>query len=420
MSYKLWTKATDLQRWAAELEARQKLPALVRRLIHATVENPTLSQFPADEGIQRKGWDGLLCVAAGNAWVPAGESVWEMGADQVPATKAKEDYSKRTENPGNVKTENTTFVFVTPRKWEGKHKWRDEKRTENRWRDVIVLDCDDIEQWLETAPPVDAWLARLLGKHPLGLRDLSSYWTALTATTEPPLTTAMFLAGREKASENLQCALAGTPNEIPVSAISLNELRDFVSAVISNGDEELTEATAARAVIVESEDAWHQLTSNKFRLTLMVGDQLNLEKAMIAEAIASGHHVITQVEYTYLRGGTGIRLPQVDRWELQKALEKANFGDERSERLAREAGGCTSILIRLASKLSGHRSPKWARPDEAACLLPLVLLGAWEDRNQEDRKCVERISKLEYGQVQQIACPTRTSGYRRRSPRARG
>lgn len=59
MSYSAWSKGKDLRVWADTLEARQKLPALVRRLIHATVENPKLVQFPADEGIQRRGWDGV-------------------------------------------------------------------------------------------------------------------------------------------------------------------------------------------------------------------------------------------------------------------------------------------------------------------------------------------------------------------------
>jgi hypothetical protein len=168
MSYSTWCKGKDLRTWADSLEARQKLPALVRRLIHATVENPKLIQFPADEGTQRRGWDGILEADCGNAWIPKGKSVWEMGADQDPEVKANGDFKKRTENPGTVKLNETTFVFITPRKWEGKTKWLQDRRTENKWLNILVWDCDDFEQWLETAPAVDAWLARLLGKLPAG------------------------------------------------------------------------------------------------------------------------------------------------------------------------------------------------------------------------------------------------------------
>src|SRR5437667_834245 len=278
MSYQTWVKGNDLRIWADTLEARQKLPALVRRLIHATVQNPTLTQFPADEGTQRRGWDGLLKVATGNAWVPTGDSVWEMGVDQDPKSKADDDYSKRTKKPENVDIANTTFVFITPRKWEGKTKWRDDKRAEGKWRDVVVWDCDDLEQWLEIAPSPDAWLARMLGKRPVGVRDLSSYWTSLSVTSDPPLTPAIFLAGREKSKTDLAAALAGPAAEIPVSALSLQELRDFIAATIADGNEEPADATAARALIVENQDAWDQLATTKNRLILIAGERLPPDK----------------------------------------------------------------------------------------------------------------------------------------------
>lgn len=403
MSYQTWVKGSDLRIWADTLQARQKLPALVRRLIHATVEKPTLMQFPADEGTQRRGWDGVVQVVAGNAWVPSGVSVWEMGVDQSPKSKAEDDYSKRTANPGAIDIANTTFVFITPRKWEGKTQWCEEKRAEGKWRDVVAWDCDDLEQWLETAPSPDAWLARLLGKLPLGVRDLSTYWSALAATSDPPLTPAVFLAGREKTRTDLSSALAGPAAEVPVSALSLQELRDFIAATTADDEDEVASATTARALIVENRDAWNQLATTQNRLILIAGEQLQLDKAMIAEAVTAGHHVITQIPYTYLRSGVGVRLPRMDRWAVQKALEAADFGEERSQRLARESGGCVSVLVRLSSKFAGQISPDWAEPDEAAALLPLVLLGSWNDRREEDRKIVERFTGEPYANVQKLA-----------------
>jgi hypothetical protein len=403
MSYATWTKASDLRVWPATLQAREKLPALIRRLIHATVENPTLTQFPADEGIQRRGWDGVLAASIANPWVPAGASVWEMGANQNPSAKAEKDYTKRTAGPGTVDITSTTFVFVTPRKWEEKSKWRDQKRAEGKWRDVVVWDCDDLEQWIETAPAVDAWFARLLGKVPTGVRDLSSYWVALAATSDPPLTPAMFLAGRDKAAKEIRQVIAGPPREIAVSAISLHELRDFVAALTATEHEECDDAAAVRSIVIENRDAWNQLTATKNRLVLIPGEHLPLDKTMIAEAVAAGHHVVTQKNYTYLRTGVGIRLPRADRWELGKAMEEAGFSAERSHRLAREAGGCLSILVRLASKYAGQVSPAWAEPEEATALLPLALLGAWADKNKDDRKIIEQLTGETYANVQNLA-----------------
>lgn len=401
VSYSTWCKAKDLKIWADSLEAQQKLPALVRRLIHGTIENPTFSQFPADEGTRRHGWDGVLTVDRGNAWIPKGKSVWEMGADLNPGAKANSDYKKRTTNAG-TDAKNITFVFITPRKWDGKTKWLKAKRREKKWLDVLAWDCDDLEQWLETAPAVDAWLARLFGKLPPGVRDLSSYWSSLAATSNPPLPPAAFLAGRKKAERDLRDAIIGAPAEIAVSALSLAELRDFVAAVLAGADEENTDANTARALVVENVDAWNQLSTTKNRLLLIPSDQLALEKPMVAEAVKAGHQVLTQRAYTVVRSGTGIRLPRADRWELQKALEAAGFSDERASRLAREAGGCMCVLVRLASRFTGQSTPAWSKPNEAAALLPLVLLGAWSDRNEEDRKLVERFTGQPYANIQQL------------------
>jgi len=402
MSYSVWSKAKDLRVWADTLESRQKLPALVRKLIHATVESPKLIQFPADEGVQRKGWDGTLEAVVGNAWVPVGKSKWEMGADQNPSKKADAEYKKRTDEPSAVNLNETTFVFVTPRKWEGKTKWLEKKRAEAKWLNVLVWDCDDLEQWLEVAPAVDAWLARLLGKLVTSVRDLSSYWQNLSATSKPPLTPAVFLAGRTKAEKDLREAIAAVPAEIGISALSLAELRDFVGAVLANADAEIENASTARALVIETADAWNQLSATRNRLLLIPSDQLALEKPMVAEAIRSGHHVLTQRPYTAVRSGRGIRVPRAGRWELQEALEGAGFSETRASRLAHESGGSLCVLVRLASQFAGQATPSWSKPHEAPPLLPLVLLGSWSDRNEEDRKLVERFTGQLYGNTQQL------------------
>jgi hypothetical protein len=73
--YNPWTKAIDLEQWAARAEARLKLPALLRRLIWATTTGKRVFSFPAEEGVQRPEWDGKLNVDKGNVWVPDEASV---------------------------------------------------------------------------------------------------------------------------------------------------------------------------------------------------------------------------------------------------------------------------------------------------------------------------------------------------------
>src|SRR5206468_3307153 len=57
----------------------------------------------------------------------------------------------------------------------------------------------------------------------------------------------------------------------------------------------------------------------------------------------------------------------------------------------------------LSSKFSHQVTPTWAKPENAALLLPLALLGAWSDRGEEDRKLVERFSGEKYSTIQKLA-----------------
>ncbi len=74
---------TDLNLWANRRDSQAELPRLVRRLIHATVERVERIALPADEGVQLGGWDGIVEVAEGNAYVPDGLSVWDDDHQQA-------------------------------------------------------------------------------------------------------------------------------------------------------------------------------------------------------------------------------------------------------------------------------------------------------------------------------------------------
>ena len=75
-----WVNATDLIAWADRLDCRSRMPDVVRRLIHATVEQPQKVDFPSEESVQLGGWDGLVEVGEPHLYVPLGYSGWELGA----------------------------------------------------------------------------------------------------------------------------------------------------------------------------------------------------------------------------------------------------------------------------------------------------------------------------------------------------
>ncbi|MHC5722677.1 MAG: hypothetical protein ACYT04_28910 [Nostoc sp.] len=168
-----WVDATDLIRWADRLDARARLPQLLRLLIHATVQQPQRVDFSSGESIQMPGWDGIVDAPKGNSFVPNGYSVWELGTNKDFKTKAEGDYKKRVADSLGVVCSQTTFIFVTPRRWADKDNWERNKKNEGIWADVRAYDADDLEQWLELelASGVHNWLAQLMGKWPAEAQD---------------------------------------------------------------------------------------------------------------------------------------------------------------------------------------------------------------------------------------------------------
>lgn len=78
-------KAAQIDQWPNNnLEARQHLPVLLRRLIHSTGEELRQVDFPGYDNAQRHGWDGWIEADAATAWIPKGKSGWEFGVDADP------------------------------------------------------------------------------------------------------------------------------------------------------------------------------------------------------------------------------------------------------------------------------------------------------------------------------------------------
>ena len=67
-------RALDLEGWADTLDARATLPQLVRKLVRATGKSLGRVEFPAHEGVQRTGWDGIVEAREADEFVPAGTS----------------------------------------------------------------------------------------------------------------------------------------------------------------------------------------------------------------------------------------------------------------------------------------------------------------------------------------------------------
>ncbi len=122
--------------------------------------------MPSGSSVRLPGWDGLLEVGGGNSWVLSGVSGWEFSCEKGVTSKANDDYEKRTADPLGVDRSTSTFVFVTPRRWNGRRQWEMERRGEGTWGDVRAYDANDLVTWLGQSPEVTRWFAGVIGRLP--------------------------------------------------------------------------------------------------------------------------------------------------------------------------------------------------------------------------------------------------------------
>ena len=158
---------SQIDNWADRHDARGQLPILIRKLLMTTLpdSNPMID-MPGGSSVSFRGWDGILKVDRGNSWAPDGVSGWEFSCNKNITDKANKDYEKRMNDPQEVNMETSTFVFVTPRRWNGKRSWVKERCEEGLWRDVRAYDADDLVAWLERSTDVSQWFAGILSGLP--------------------------------------------------------------------------------------------------------------------------------------------------------------------------------------------------------------------------------------------------------------
>ena len=309
--------AADLEQWAGRIEGRYNLPELVRRLVLAT-SSPCHVDFRAQEGTDYGGWDGLVEVDAGTAYVPEGVSGWEMGANADPRSKANGDYKKRTKAPDSFDSANTTFVFCTPRRWAGKDDWVTERQKERKWKEVRVYDADDLATWLAEAPGVHVWFSLRVGKPVEYVQDLSSWWLGWSTITSPSLSPELLICGREVACEKLKRRLTTQPDVITVQAESEQGALAFIAAVIEAQLPNQRDAYHSRALIIENRGTWRYFSSQASGLIFI--PQFT-DVALVNQAVQNGHHVVVPVGADH-RLPVTLEVPRLSAVEAKKVLEK--------------------------------------------------------------------------------------------------
>ncbi|MBX3292260.1 MAG: hypothetical protein KF881_05120 [Acidobacteria bacterium] len=391
--------ATDLNAWSNRNDSSAFLPQLLRTLILGTVSDVISISFRAGEGVAIGGWDGRLEVADGDAFVPAGRSVWELGTGREVKAKADDDYEKRKLDLLGCIPSETTYVFVTTRRWGGKDDWIKLRKAESFWKDVRAYDADDLATWLETSPHIHIWLSIVLGKHPEAAIDIAHYWSDWSQATDPPLTPELIVAGRGDIVDRIHNFLRKPPSAMALQSESRDEVLAFFAAALHLLPEDERESYLRRCIAVENLSAWRHLTASATPLLLALKSD---EKGSVSSALENGHHVLIPLGKADAAHAQTVPIPRPRRVDMEAELAKAGVTRDEAAELATLGRRSFLALRRKLSIIPDIACPMWATPNEARSILPILLAGKWFDSNSHDREMLAKLAGTSYEELNQV------------------
>lgn len=403
--------AQQLEDFAAKEPAKGLLPELVRRLIQASADGVGDVRFPSGESTFRPGADGLLQAMGSPPYVPSGVSLWELSTEKQPHQKAKDDIEKRSKSEArdaylDHKRADITYVALSLRRWHGeKGQDRDQFESHYRglgvWKDVKIIDADDLENWLDRSPSVSAWLARKMQIVSEDMKGIEAYWDDYSQGIAPVMSEKLLLLNRkEKAEALVQTGLGG--GVIRVKADSPNEAAAFVAAAILSlpSEDPRRSVLLAKAVVITKPEAYAYLTdTNQKLLVIALG-----RATEIANRLATrGHTVIAAYGNSHSGSGAGsalIELPRARRQEFAHALQEMGMRDVDARTAAGECHSSITVLSRIRD-LARSRRPGWATATDLRKLAAPILCGAWRHNEPVDAKVVADVAGIPYEQVEE-------------------
>ena len=386
-----WILAEDIVNWVERKprDAQQNLPRFIKKLIRSQVDSNATVEIPDGEGTADHGWDGVVSFDGHSSFVPSGRSLWEIGTSRQVKTKADNDFDDRASDPLGELPETSTFVFVSPRKWEGKKSWVSDKKGGAVWKDVRALNARDLEDWFEAAPAVAREFALHIGKYAGEIRSLEEFWREWSAATDPPISTDLLLAGREHQADELKSAFKDDAVVLTINGETVDEAVGFVYATVSEFSEHESDQALTRTVICENEDS--------VRSTVLVQENLVVVLAsphasLVGSLLDSDKSVIVVDYIRANQESNGITLEVPWRSEFEKALCKAGLAEEVALQVAAQTGTSISAYRRLQPVGQVPIPGTWDASHFADAMVPAVLAGQWVQR--EDNLDSEILEKL--------------------------
>jgi hypothetical protein len=383
----------DIVNWSRRIASFSQFPGIVRMLLSRNNDQITRLDMRDAEGVRAPGYDGIVEASRGTTFVPAGRSVCEMGVDADFRDKANREYKKRTKDPLGEDQAETTFVFVTPQRWPGKEHWERERRGAGPWKDVRVLDVDNLMPGLDEAAAVHVRLSELLGKAATDVQSVEDWWNRFCAKTSPAVSAGIALAGRADSAAQLLSLLEESRSLTTVRARSTDDVLAFVAATMLTTPMSVRTKLLARTLVVYDAAALRRLDSAENLLILLPFEE---EMRRAAELVVSNHIVFMCQED--LPGE--IELPPIGIAEVTKLLIDDGVDRELADKLGKAAGISLERFRRVASERRTPQ-PAWLEAFSNRDIRRAWLLQSWTTARSGDLEAFARFVGAQFGEVEE-------------------
>lgn len=390
-------KASDIENWTNmnPRRAQELLPKLLWKLILASSNNIEDHHFPFENAVQYNGYDGYIKTTDNNPFYPDGMSVWECGTDKNIKEKFNEDYNKRSENPNDVDPKQTTFCFVTSRIWnhrEGIAEFTLQKQKEGIWKNVRIMDANNLEMWLDQCPSVSVWFSKIIGKDVYDLMDLGTYWDSIVSKTKPQLTAEFFRKGREKLiTEEIINLIEKNEKLIILSTESKIEGILTIAAELLENQDIKHKQLLSKIIVALSSEALNNACQN-FNDSIIIPafknekDQINIQGTIIIPTEKNG-----PIDLLY-KNSARCHLSSRRRRDFSASLESIGYNANEADKMTSDVKCRFSPLLQKLTSDVNLKIPYWFQQNDVKFLVPALLANAWDSNYNGDKEAIELLS----------------------------
>jgi addiction module HigA family antidote len=386
-------KANDVETWAtSNIPARVRLAVLLRTLVNSTGIGLSKVDFPGNDDAERPGWDGFVEASEGTPWIPEGLSGWEFGVNQDIKGKADGDFAKSVKAMRKADRAQTTFVFVTPRRWPGKTAWIAAMKAKGQWRDVRAYDSSDIEQWLEQSLGGQTWFANETLKPSDGVRSLDKCWLDWANVASPPLIGTLFETAVAAAKRTMVSRLTNAPDgPTIIAADSIEEALAFLAQVFNSEDDGQLARDRGRVLVFDRPGVLPKLAQGTQNF-IPVAYTRDVERELAPFA----RKMQTIIVYPRNAANTEphVVLEPLNYDTFRSSLELMGYDRDVITRYSSESGRSLTVLRRRLSTVPAVRTPEWAADHRTATsLIPFLLVGTWNAGSDADQTVLALLSE---------------------------